>query len=89
LDVPVVVPPARSSDSPTEARVGQQLQAGVETYQRRFARPFVIRTTGRLPAQILVQLRDRLGNDIDTEDRVLAQQLREIALLKLADTICS
>jgi 2-oxo-4-hydroxy-4-carboxy-5-ureidoimidazoline decarboxylase len=88
-DVPVVVPPARRSDSPTEARVGQQLQAGVETYQRRFARPFVIRTTGRLPAQILVQLRDRLGNDIDTEDRVLAQQLREIALLKLADTICS
>jgi len=49
----------------------------------------VIRTTGRLPAQILVQLWDRLGNDIDTEDRVLAQQLREIALLKLADTICS
>lgn len=88
-NVPAVVPPARRGDTSTETRVREQLQAGVETYQRRFARPFVTRTNNRMPAQILAQLWERLSHDIDTEDRVLAQQLREIALLKLAHTIRS
>lgn len=68
-------------------RMRQQLENGVGIYERRFGRPFLIRTTGRPPEQILAQLWNRLGNDLDTEDRVLAQQLRERALIMLARTV--
>lgn len=74
----------RGGEAVGEARIGEQLAAGFCTYEQRFGRPFLIRTAGRLPAQILVQLWDRLGHDVDTEDKVLAQQLRELALLELA-----
>lgn len=84
---PVVIGPSRRDDSATEIRLRQQLQTGIESYERRFGRPFVIRTDGRLPAQILVQLWDRLGHDVDAEDRVVAQQLREIALRHLANVV--
>ncbi len=82
-----VMAPSRRGDPATETRLRQQLQTGIESYDRRFARPFVIRTDGRLPAQILVQLWDRLGHDVDAEDLVVAQQLREIALLHLANVV--
>lgn len=75
---------ARLRETAAEARVREQLAAGFTTYQQRFGRPFLTRTEGRLPAQILVQLWDRLSHDIDTEDKIVAQQLRELALLQLA-----
>ena len=72
-----------------EARIREQLAAGVQTYQQRFGRPFLIRTQGRSPAELLTQLWNRLGNDPDTEDRVLAHELRQAALLKLAAKIAA
>lgn len=82
-----VVPPAREFDSPPQRQLREQLAAGVAQYQRRFARPFMIRTDGKSDRQVLVQLWERLGHDPDTEDRVLAQQLRENALVNLARII--
>jgi len=75
--------PRRSRESATDAYLRQQIESGVRTYENRFGRPFIVRSRDRLPAEILVQLWDRLGHDLDTEDRVLAQQLREDALLDL------
>lgn len=75
---------ARRGEVAADARVREQLTAGFRSYQQRFGRPFLIRTEGRPPAQVLVQLWDRLGHDIDTEEETVAQQLRELALLQLA-----
>ena len=61
-----------------------QLADGVRTYEHRFGRPFLVSIAGRTPAELLVQLCNRLSNDPDAEDLVLAQQLRQLALLDLA-----
>lgn len=85
---PALMPPLRRGRlSSADEFVRQQIQSGIHTYESRFGRPFVVRTDGRLPTEILVQLWDRLSHDIDTEDREVAQQLREIALLELTKTI--
>lgn len=84
VGAPAVVPPPRPGESPDEIRIREQLDSGIQHYRRRFGRPFLIRTEGRTSRQLLVQLLDRLGHDLDTEDRVLAQQLKETALLALA-----
>jgi 2-oxo-4-hydroxy-4-carboxy-5-ureidoimidazoline decarboxylase len=85
---PVLLPTPRwSRATPSDAYVRQQIESGVATYQSRFGRPFIVRSHGRLPAEILVQLWDRLSHDVESEDRVVAQQLREIALLDLATAI--
>lgn len=58
-----------------------------EQYQRRFGRPFIIRSAGRSTTEIIALLATRLGNDLDTEDRVVSTQLRQIALLDLTAKI--
>lgn len=84
LDPPQVVPPTRLYESPRDTLLREQLAGAVTHYRRRFGRPFLIRTEGKAPTQVLVELWERLGHDIDVEDRVLAQQVRETALLTLA-----
>lgn len=65
----------------------QALAAGVARYEDRFGRPFLIRATGRSDHEVLTNLHSRLSNDADTEDRVLAYHLRQIALAALATTV--
>ena len=52
-------------------------------YEERFDRIFLIRAAGRTQAEMLAQLRERLGNDPAIEAGVRARQLSEIALLRL------
>lgn len=87
LKPPDVVPQAKPGEGVVDARIRQQLAAGTEQYQRRFGRRFLLRAEGKSDAQVLVALWERLGHDIDTEDRVLAQQVREIALVALAQLV--
>jgi 2-oxo-4-hydroxy-4-carboxy-5-ureidoimidazoline decarboxylase len=85
---PALMPRLRRGHlSSADAFVRRQIESGIDTYESRFGRPFVVSTDARLPTEILVQLWDRLGHDIETEDREVAQQLREIALLELTKTI--
>jgi len=84
---PPLMRTAERGEPAAEARFREQLADGVRTYQQRFGRPFLIGTTGRLPAQILVQLWDRLSHDPDTEDQVLASQLRQLALDEVANKV--
>jgi 2-oxo-4-hydroxy-4-carboxy-5-ureidoimidazoline decarboxylase len=67
--------------------VQQQLTEGNRAYETRFGRVFLIRAAGRSSTEILDKLQTRLGNDPDTEDEVVADQLRQIALVRLAGVV--
>jgi 2-oxo-4-hydroxy-4-carboxy-5-ureidoimidazoline decarboxylase len=67
--------------------VQAQLAAGNRAYEDRFGRVFLIRAAGRSSEQILANLRARLDNDVETEDEVVADQLRQIAMVRLAGAV--
>ena len=67
--------------------VQRRLRAGNEAYEERFGRVFLIRAAGRSAEEILAALESRLSNDEDTEQAIVADQLREIALLRLAGAV--
>lgn len=68
-----------SSDTTT----AQQLRNGNRAYEERFGHVFLIRAAGRSSADILAALDARLSNDPDTERQIAADELREIAVLRL------
>ncbi|MEJ1089178.1 2-oxo-4-hydroxy-4-carboxy-5-ureidoimidazoline decarboxylase [Microbacterium sp. Mu-80] len=79
----------QSGVDPADVAVQQALRDGNIAYEQRFGRVFLIRAAGRSPAEILAALRERLQNDDESEDRIVAEQLREIALLRLRGVITS
>ncbi len=72
---------------PHDADVRRRLADGNAAYEERFDRIFLIRAAGRSAEEILALLEERLGNDPETELAVTAEQLREIALLRLEGLI--
>jgi len=72
-----------------DAELTAAIHAGNVAYEARFDRVFLIRAAGRTRAEILHELDRRLRLDDDTELEIVAEQLREIALLRLADTFGS
>lgn len=72
---------------PSDADVQQALRDGNLAYEERFGRVFLIRAAGRSAGEILSSLRERLQHDPVSEERIIAGQLREIALLRLRGTI--
>ena len=77
----------QSGVDPSDAAVQQALREGNLAYEERFGRVFLIRAAGRSADEVLSALRERLQNDADAEDRIVAEQLREIALLRLRGTV--
>ncbi|GGI05882.1 OHCU decarboxylase [Isoptericola cucumis] len=67
----------------SDASVAGRLQVGNRRYEDRFGHVFLIRAAGRSAEEILRVLEERLQNDAATERRIAAQQLREIAVLRL------
>ncbi|HEY0641592.1 MAG TPA: 2-oxo-4-hydroxy-4-carboxy-5-ureidoimidazoline decarboxylase [Pseudonocardiaceae bacterium] len=67
----------------TDEEVAAALVAGNAEYERRFGHVFLIRATGRDAREILAALRERLNNDLETERRVVREQLAEIVALRL------
>ena len=65
----------------------QAMQKGNEAYEARFGRVFLIRAKGRSGEQMLAELQRRLQNDDITEQQEALDQLREITLLRLKETI--
>lgn len=84
---PLLPPRSRRGETSAEIRVRDQLTTGAQHYQQRFGRPFLTHAVGRLPAQTLVHLWERLSHDPDTEDQVIADQLHQIALDQLAELV--
>ena len=65
----------------------QAMQKGNEAYEARFGRVFLIRAKGRSGEQMLAELQRRLQNDDIAEQQEALDQLREITLLRLKETI--
>lgn len=77
----------QSGVDPADAAVQDALREGNRAYEDRFGRVFLIRAAGRAADEILSSLRTRLTHTDDQEQHVVAQQLREIALLRLKGVI--
>jgi 2-oxo-4-hydroxy-4-carboxy-5-ureidoimidazoline decarboxylase len=52
-------------------------------YEQKFGRIFIVRATGKTPAEILAILETRMQNDAATELREAAEQQRQITQLRL------
>ncbi|MFI7494905.1 2-oxo-4-hydroxy-4-carboxy-5-ureidoimidazoline decarboxylase [Kocuria sp. M4R2S49] len=73
----------QSAVDPADTDVQRRLREGNLAYEERFGQVFLIRAAGRTPEEILENLSARMTNDPGTEQAVVADQLRQIALLRL------
>ena len=65
----------------------ERLEAANRAYEQRFNRVFLIRAAGRSTEEILAECERRLGNDEENELREVGEQLRQIAVLRLKDSV--
>jgi allantoicase len=72
---------AGAGDASTDTRAA--LEAGNRAYEERFGHVFLISASGRPAEEMVAALRDRLGNDPETEWRVVAEELLKINRLRL------
>ncbi len=63
------------------------MAAGNREYEERFGRVFLICATGLSAQEMLASLRERLTHDDDVEAAVVQEELRKIALLRLAKVV--
>jgi OHCU decarboxylase len=68
---------------PNDAAIAAALATGNRAYEQRFGRVFLIRAAGRSAQEILDALTERLDHSPAEEERIVAEQLREIAVLRL------
>ncbi|WP_104082231.1 2-oxo-4-hydroxy-4-carboxy-5-ureidoimidazoline decarboxylase [Cryobacterium sp. Y11] len=68
---------------PKDTVVTDALFDGNRAYEGKFGRVFLIRAAGRSAAEMLTSLQNRMLKSPEEEVSVAAQQLREIALLRL------
>ena len=73
----------QASVGEADAAVQARLRDGNVAYEQRFDRVFLVRAAGRTPAQILTELERRLGNDPQSEQREVVDQLAQITRLRL------
>jgi 2-oxo-4-hydroxy-4-carboxy-5-ureidoimidazoline decarboxylase len=73
----------QASVGDADAGVRAALQEGNRAYEERFGHVFLISASGRSAQEMLAALRERLGNDPDTEWGVVAEELRQITRLRL------
>ena len=73
----------QSGVDPSDGEVQDALVRGNRAYEARFGRVFLIRAAGRDAREILASLSERLEHSPEQEERIVAEQLREIALLRL------
>jgi 2-oxo-4-hydroxy-4-carboxy-5-ureidoimidazoline decarboxylase len=72
---------------PADQEIATALAEGNRAYEEKFGRVFLIRAAGRTAPEILAALHERLNHTAEEEDAIVAQQLREIALLRLEGVI--
>ncbi|WP_022893054.1 2-oxo-4-hydroxy-4-carboxy-5-ureidoimidazoline decarboxylase [Agromyces subbeticus] len=91
----------RARGDTAEATMSRNEQAGLDpddairaalsdgnlAYEQRFGRVFLIRAAGRSAGEMVALLTERLEHSAEEEDLVVAQQLREIAVLRLKGII--
>jgi 2-oxo-4-hydroxy-4-carboxy-5-ureidoimidazoline decarboxylase len=65
----------------------QKLAEGNQAYEERFGHVFLIRAAGRSGDEILAELERRLGNTPEDEHDETADNLRQIAMLRLENQV--
>lgn len=70
-----------------DAEVQRRLDAGNAAYEEKFGFVFLIRAAGRSSEEILEALDERMTNTPETERLIAAEQLRQIAALRLEGMI--
>jgi 2-oxo-4-hydroxy-4-carboxy-5-ureidoimidazoline decarboxylase len=73
----------QSAVDPTDSAIVTALAEGNRAYEAKFDQVFLIRAAGRTPQEIIDTLHQRMENTAAEENRIIAQQLREIAVLRL------
>src|SRR3954449_408799 len=73
----------QAASASADGDLAQALADGNRAYEERFGRVFLIRAAGRSRPEILAELRRRLDLSPAEEEREVADQLRQIALLRL------
>ncbi|GIG55249.1 2-oxo-4-hydroxy-4-carboxy-5-ureidoimidazoline decarboxylase [Demequina activiva] len=74
---------AEQGDADADAQTTEALREGNERYEAQFGRVFLIRAAGRDRREILEELNRRLLNDPGVETDEVADQLRQIAAIRL------
>jgi allantoicase len=64
-----------------------EIAEGNLAYEARFGMTYVVRARGRSPGELLLLLRQRLGNQAEAELRIAAGEQAEITRLRLADVV--
>ena len=73
----------QSGVDPRDQATLMALAEGNRAYEEKFGRVFLIRAAGRSAEEMLSALHERLGHSPEQEDVIVAEQLREIAVLRL------
>jgi 2-oxo-4-hydroxy-4-carboxy-5-ureidoimidazoline decarboxylase len=74
----------QSTSASDDADLAAQLADGNRAYEERFGRIFLVRAAGRSRSEILDELHRRLELEPDAEIKVVAAELRDIALRRIA-----
>ncbi|MDP2773476.1 MAG: 2-oxo-4-hydroxy-4-carboxy-5-ureidoimidazoline decarboxylase [Nocardioides sp.] len=72
---------------PEDDDMSGRLAEGNRRYEERFGRIYLVRAKGRTAEEMLALLEERLRNDPDAELLVTMGQLKEIAMLRLDDSV--
>lgn len=73
----------QASVSDAGAATRERLRERNVAYEQRFDRVFLVRAAGRTPDEMLAELERRLGNDDETEQREVLEQLAQITRLRV------
>ena len=73
----------QSASASDDAELAARLAAGNRAYEEKFGRIFLIRAAGRSRSEILAELHRRLELEPDAEIKVVAAELRDIALRRI------
>jgi 2-oxo-4-hydroxy-4-carboxy-5-ureidoimidazoline decarboxylase len=77
----------QSSMADADAGTRDALLDGNRAYEERFGHVFLIRASGRTPAEMLAELRRRLANDDETERAEVTEQLAQITGLRVRELV--
>ena len=77
----------QSSATDSDDRVKAELAEAQREYEARFGHIFLICAAGKSSEEILAALRNRIGNEPNSELRVAAEEQRQITRLRLKNTI--
>lgn len=74
----------QSGTAGADRAVLEALREGNAAYERRFGHVYLVCATGRDAGELLALLRERLGNDEETERKAVRDELSKIVALRLA-----